>query len=117
GWQTWTTASTALTNASGVQNLALRFVGGSGYLFNVNWLEFTPISLLPTPLFWQLGNRQFRFSWPEDHTGWRLQAQTNAVNSGLGTNWVTVSGSAATNAISIPIVNTNGAVFFRLVSP
>lgn len=117
GWQTWTTVSSALTNASGVQNLALRFAGGGGYLFNVNWLEFTPVSLLPTPLFWQLGDRQFQFNWPEDHTGWRLQAQTNAINTGLGTNWVTVLGSAATNAISIPIVNTNGAVFFRLVSP
>jgi hypothetical protein len=42
GWQTYTTVSTALTNASGVQNLVLRFVGGSGYLFNVEWIEFTP---------------------------------------------------------------------------
>ena len=42
GWQTWTTMSTALTNVSGVQNLVMRFVGGGGYLFNANWLEFTP---------------------------------------------------------------------------
>jgi len=43
GWQTYTTVSTTLTNASGVQNLFLRFVGaGAGYLFNVEWIEFTP---------------------------------------------------------------------------
>jgi fibronectin type 3 domain-containing protein len=117
GWQSWTTASTALTNVSGVQNLALRFVGGSGYLFNVNWLEFTPISAVPVPLGWQLNARQFQFNWPADHTGWRLQAQTNAPGAGLGTNWVTVSGSTGTNAIAIPVGNTNGSVFFRLVYP
>jgi len=32
-------------------------------------------------------------SWPADHTGWRLEGQTNAVNVGLSNNWVTVAGS------------------------
>jgi len=117
GWQTWTTVSTALTNASGVQNLVLRFVGGTGYLLNVEWLEFTPISTAPVQLDWQLGARQLQFNWPSDHTGWRLEAQTNAPGAGLGTNWVTVSGSTATNAASIFISNTNGSAFFRLVFP
>ena len=117
GWQTWTTVSTALTNVSGTQNLVLRFVGGGGYLFNMNWLEFTPISTVPVPLGWQLNARQFQFNWPADHTGWRLQVQTNAVGAGLGTNWVAIPNSTATNAISIPISNTNGSVFFRLVYP
>ena len=117
GWQTWTTVSTALTNVSGLQNLVLRFVGGSGYLFNVEWIAFTPISMLPAQLGWQFNARQFQFNWPADHTGWRLQAQTNAPGAGLSTNWVTVSGSTATNAIAVPVGNTNGSVFFRLVSP
>jgi fibronectin type 3 domain-containing protein len=116
-WQTWTTVSTALTNVSGLQNLVLRFVGGSGYLFNVEWIAFTPISMLPTQLGWQFNARQFQFTWPADHTGWRLQAQTNAPGAGLGTNWATVSGSTGTNAIAVPVGNTNGSVFFRLVSP
>ena len=33
-------------------------------------------------------------SWPADHTGWRLQAQTNNPTTGLGTNWFDVPGSA-----------------------
>ena len=53
-------------------------------------------------------------SWPQDHTGWTLQAQTNSPGGGLGTNWFDVSGSVSTNIISIPIVPTNGPVFFRL---
>jgi hypothetical protein len=53
-------------------------------------------------------------SWPQDHTGWTLQSQTNAPGGGLGTNWFDVVGSASTNSISISIAPTNGPVFFRL---
>jgi autotransporter-associated beta strand protein len=53
--------------------------------------------------------------WPQDHTGWLLQSQTNALNIGLGTNWVNVPSSATTNQVAIPIVKTNGSVYFRMV--
>lgn len=56
-------------------------------------------------------------SWPADHTGWRLQAQTNSTGSGLGTNWVDLTGASTTNQIAIPVNARNGAVFFRLVYP
>jgi hypothetical protein len=56
-------------------------------------------------------------SWPADHTGWRLQVQTNTLGTGLGTNWVTVANSTATNQVAIPPNHTNGSVFFRLVYP
>jgi hypothetical protein len=49
--------------------------------------------------------------------GWSLQEQTNALNIGLGTNWVTVPGSALTNQILITINPANPSVFFRLVYP
>lgn len=42
GWQTWTTVTCPVTGASGTQDLYLRFTGGSGSLFNVNWWQFTP---------------------------------------------------------------------------
>jgi len=41
----------------------------------------------------------------------------NAPGAGLGTNWVQVSGSAATDAVAIPFGSTNGGVLFRLVYP
>jgi hypothetical protein len=41
GWQTWTTVSCPVTGATGTHDLYLRFTGGSGYLFNVNWWQFT----------------------------------------------------------------------------
>lgn len=52
-------------------------------------------------------------SWPADHTGWTLQAQTNAVGVGLSTNWSNVPGSTGTNLIITPLISTND-VFYRL---
>lgn len=41
GWQTWTSVSCPVNGATGTHDLYLRFTGGSGYLFNVNWWQFT----------------------------------------------------------------------------
>jgi hypothetical protein len=52
-----------------------------------------------------------KLSWPSDHIGWRLQAETNSLSAG---NWFDVAGSSTTNQIFIPIVTANKAVFYRL---
>ncbi|WP_326555975.1 family 43 glycosylhydrolase [Micromonospora sp. NBC_01813] len=41
GWQTWTTVSCPVTGASGTHDLYLRFTGGSGYLLNADWWQFS----------------------------------------------------------------------------
>ncbi|MEV4620671.1 family 43 glycosylhydrolase [Asanoa sp. NPDC049573] len=41
GWQAWTTVSCGVSGATGTHDLYLRFAGGSGTLFNVNWWQFT----------------------------------------------------------------------------
>jgi autotransporter-associated beta strand protein len=56
-------------------------------------------------------------TWPAGHSGWRLQAQTNNVSQGLGTNWSDVPGSTLTNQMTIPINKTDGSVFYRLTYP
>jgi hypothetical protein len=43
GWQTWGTTSCPVT-ANGTHDLYLRFTGGSGYLFNVDSWQFTPVA-------------------------------------------------------------------------
>jgi hypothetical protein len=48
GWQTYTTATCSVSGATGTHTLYLKFTGGSGYLFNVNWFQFTG-SGGPTP--------------------------------------------------------------------
>jgi arabinoxylan arabinofuranohydrolase len=40
GWQTWSTVSCPVTGATGTRDLYLRFAGGSGFLFNMNWWQF-----------------------------------------------------------------------------
>lgn len=40
GWQTWTTVTCPVSGAVGTHDLYLRFTGGSGNLFNVNWWQF-----------------------------------------------------------------------------
>lgn len=75
------------------------------------------VSLTPVTLTSVVNGNQLQLSWPADHTGWRLETQTNALTSGLGPNWFPISGSAATNQVSIPLDTANGSVFFRLVSP
>jgi len=63
------------------------------------------------------GGGSLQLSWPLDHVGWTLQVQTNAAGLGLGTNWVTIGDSWATNSVFIPISTINGSVFYRLVYP
>ena len=52
-------------------------------------------------------------SWPQDHTGWRLQVQTN----GLTGNWFDVPAATTSNAIALPVNGTANSVFYRLVYP
>ena len=54
-------------------------------------------------------------SWPT--IAGHLEAQINNLATGLRANWSTVPGSTATNRIVIPIGQTNGSVFYRLVVP
>ncbi len=68
-----------------------------------------------TNLVFAITNNQLTLSWPTDHTGWQLQAQTNTLSVGIGANWVNVGGSSGTNRVIVPINLTNGSVFYRLV--
>jgi hypothetical protein len=63
------------------------------------------------------GNTNFNVSWPGDHTGWQLEAQTNSLQTGLSTNWVIVPGSDLTNQMTFPVGFANSAVFYRLMYP
>jgi hypothetical protein len=59
-------------------------------------------------------NGVLTLTWPTDHTGWTLEAQTNDVTVGISTNWAIVSGSTMTNQIAFPIDPANGCVFYQL---
>lgn len=41
GWQNWTTKTAGISGVTGVHNMYLKFTGGTGFLFNVNWVKLT----------------------------------------------------------------------------
>ena len=71
--------------------------------------------LVPLRLAYQVAGNQLSITWPV--AGGRLQVQTNSLNAGLGTNWVTVGGSTGTNQVVVPLTPANGSVFYRLAVP
>lgn len=75
------------------------------------------LSVTPTGLSLGMTGNALEIAWPLDHTGWRLEAQTNALAVGLSNNWTTVAGSTTTNRVFLPVAPANGAVFVRLVYP
>jgi autotransporter-associated beta strand protein len=70
-----------------------------------------------TNLIAQVVSGQLDLSWPADHTGWRLQVQSNSIKVGLSNNWVDVPGASGTNHVIVPINPANGAVFYRMAYP
>jgi fibronectin-binding autotransporter adhesin len=75
------------------------------------------VSTLPVNIAAIASGNVFNLSWPIDHIGWRLQAQTNSLSVGLSTDWVTVANSVTTNRMTVTIDPNVGCVFYRLVYP
>jgi hypothetical protein len=92
--------------------LGWQFNAANGQLSVVSTLSLAPTEISAA----RVGNT-LQITWPLSHTGWRLEAQTNAVGSGLGAVWFDVPGANLTNEIVLPIDLAPGSVFFRLVYP
>ena len=90
-------------------------VGGDNTVFLDN------VRLAPSPLMTAVtlgmqfnyppSGSEIQLSWPADHTGWRLQMQTNLLEN----NWGAVLNANYVNMIWLPI--TNGGAYFRLIYP
>ncbi|MFO1488374.1 MAG: autotransporter-associated beta strand repeat-containing protein [Verrucomicrobiota bacterium] len=65
----------------------------------------------PTLNFAKVGNN-LQFTWTGSY---KLQAQTNTLNTGLSGNWGDYPGGGS-SPVNVPIDTTKGAVFFRLVT-
>ena len=83
----------------------------------VNLSVVNPVSTVPPDIGFVIANNQLTLSWPPDHLGWTLEAQTNSLAVGLSANWMPVAGSTGVTNITIPINLTNGTVFYRLMYP
>jgi hypothetical protein len=81
------------------------------------YLPPATVAINSIPVGFSISGGNLNLSWPPDHLGWTLQVQTNSLNAGLGTNWITVAGSTSVTNEVIPITQESGAVFYRLVYP
>jgi autotransporter-associated beta strand protein len=106
----------APTGAFAVTNLPVLPSG-----FHWNWAPAsgtlsitTTVALNPTNITASVAGEALVLSWPEDHTGWRVE--TNAVDIGEVNAWFTLPGTTETNQVFLPI-DTSGKVFFRLRYP
>jgi len=76
-------------------------------LINTNIFEITNV----------VSGGNLSLSWPADRKGWRLQVQTNSLNSGLGTIWYDWPNSTNLTSVSMPLNPANPSVFLRMVYP
>lgn len=101
-------------------NNQLELIVTNAYGIASNFFMLSIVSVVnpnPTNITFSITGNQLTLSWPTDHTGWRLQCQTNDLAAGLGTNWVDVAASSATNRVIVPIDANNESVFYRLIYP
>jgi hypothetical protein len=97
---------------------------GAGLAWNTNTLAtdgtlrvISTVNTNRTNITFTITGNQLTLTWPADHIGWRLQAQTNPITVGLRTNWADVPGSTTVNSITTTINPANGSVFYRMIYP
>jgi autotransporter-associated beta strand protein len=61
--------------------------------------------------------KTLNLSWPSAYVGWQLQCQTNPLDVGLSTNWISLYGTEASNFCALAVDPGKPAEFFRLVYP
>jgi autotransporter-associated beta strand protein len=115
------------TNYSGTVPTVYPVVPASNLVWNTStlmtdgMLRVSQVSIVPPVITRTVSgsgpSATMTMSWPQDHGGYRLQTQTNALNVGLKTTgWVDVPNSTNVLSITVPITNTP-TVFYRLVYP
>ena len=69
----------------------------------------------PAKLTNSISGSTLSLSWPAGQ-GWRLQQQTNSLNTGLSTNWTYITDGSASST-NITVDTTKPTVFYRLTYP
>jgi hypothetical protein len=111
----FTTVNIAPTDAN---SMAYTFADNTAVDGSITVLSVTnAVNTTPTNITVTVNGNEISLSWPTDHIGWRLQAQTNSTSVGLTATWFDVAGSTTTNQIIMPIAPANGCVFYRMIYP
>ncbi|HUZ08089.1 MAG TPA: carbohydrate-binding protein [Candidatus Paceibacterota bacterium] len=103
GWQTWVTQSCSVSGATGIHNLYLKFTGGSGYLFNVNWWKFggpssaVSIPSAPGGLVATAGTERAALRWTASSGATSYNVNRATTSGGTYTNIANVAGTNYTD--------------------
>ncbi|ALJ04719.1 hypothetical protein APS56_06055 [Pseudalgibacter alginicilyticus] len=104
GWQTWTTATTAFSVVSGVQDLYLVFTGETGSLFNLNWinLEAIPpsVALVATPSY-----ELVSLNWSMDYVELGSQNIYRNTSSDIATRILIAENVSGTSYLDTTVAN------------
>ena len=117
GWQTWTTRSNAVSGATGIHNVYLKFTGGSGYLFNINWWKFdgpsSPVSIpsVPGGLVATAGIERAALRWTASSAATSYNVKRSTTSGGTYTNIANVAGTNYTDKGAI-----GGTTYYYVVS-
>jgi autotransporter-associated beta strand protein len=84
---------------------------------SIQVLTVVSVNPNPTNLVATVSGSTLTLSWPADHTGWRLQAQTNNLSTGLTGTWTDIPGTGTSNTFNATLDPANGTVFYRMVYP
>lgn len=87
------------------------------YTLTANLPAPSAVVTSPTNLTLTVVGNLLQLSWPADHIGWRLEAQTNVAGAGISSNWFDVAGATTTNRVFVPRNAATGSVLFRLAYP
>lgn len=115
-----TNATLALTNvqSAGAGIYSVVVSNSAGFVISSNAvLALNGPATTVTNITCSIASNGLVLSWPADHTGWRMQIQTNPITQGIGTHWQDMAGSQATNRVFIPVDAGKDAVFLRMIYP
>jgi enterochelin esterase-like enzyme/fibronectin type 3 domain-containing protein len=122
GWQTWVTQSCSVSGAAGIHNLYLKFTGGSGYLFNVEWWKFNTSSwpvppLAPGGLVATAGIERAALRWTASSNATSYNVKRATTNGGP---YSTVANVAGTNYTDRGVIGgatvIGGTTYYYVVS-
>lgn len=121
GWQTWATKKIDIQKTTGVHKLYLKFTGGSGYLFSLNWFRFYQTAVVPSGIAFtdnfNDGNAEgwttYNGTWKVENNKYAVSPNGEAKSIAAGTNYTdfTYTASLAVGT------SGNAGVIFNVSSP
>lgn len=104
GWQTWTTEVLDFNKVSGTQDLYLVFTGGTGSLFNLNWIKLEAIlptvDLMATP-----DSELVTLDWSVNYVELGTQNIYRNTSSDIGTRTLIAGNVLGTNYLDTTVSN------------